>query len=578
MARRKNASVPRDIRDLLRSRLCWGVAACAFVFLAVLQLGVILGSHEQRQANLTERLDAKVADLVGASLDNRGRHDLYDIIRMGEGLVRFTPVEGAVIVDAIGTELSRFGTQPELTWIQATKMVRPYVLRSGAERFETFLSADRLRLDHGLLVRYDAGPELTQLKDELVGEALLGAVLAVPLAVAFAAGFGWFVLLPLIAMRRAAEETLQDPQTWRGTGLRNPAGPELGRLFNAMQELRAAVATAMSGDLSPNEAWLHAMPGAAIFVSDHGFITLANEDALTLFAADDDETLAAQIDGGMLHLEGVQVSLAEIVSRDRFASTCTIHLGGQETPCLIACQPLHRPNGSVQAYLIQFTDVTGMVSEMSHETARRRSLEEAVARKDRRLAEMRQLFDCCLILLDRTMAATDAAPVTVLPDTLISAWLRDMREQERIEESAIQFNSLPAIIGCPSTSRKLFRLLLTAMLERSLQEQPEFVVQASIKDPDTAHFEMREVQESADGAGCRLAGDSAEAPVLIAAAARLATILGGEVVRWAGGSDNQLNEIHLEMPLDTVTMRAIVEDDAPDDLPGVEQLTGASVA
>lgn len=102
-------------------------------------------------------------------------------------------------------------------------------------------------------------------------------------------------------------------------------------------------------------------------------------------------------------------------------------------------------------------------------------------------------------------------------------------------------------------------------------------IQGAILDAETALFTIREIKAN-DVRHVLHASDSAEAPVLIGALSRVAGQCKGAVMRAYGGANGDLNELVIRLPLDAVTMRTIIEDQAPDDLPGIERLTQADAA
>lgn len=578
MAARKRAKQTEStLLAGFRSRLCAVVGASVLVALSALSAVYLTATYISREGEMVDELGVQIRALVGAALDTRANHDLFDMMQMGDNLIRSTPITGGVVLDPIGATLGAFGTEPGLQWREATLGDVPYMFDAGDSSFEIFLSPSSIKLDHGLILSYDATGEHRLVIADIVRQGATGAAIAIGITLLTMFIVGLVVIAPLNRVRAAIEAVLQDPDNTDSLKMAGLRGPELIRLADAVGDLMF-IASAGSGDgAGSGDVVLEDVPMPAIRLSEHGFVTNANQAALDLFDAESDVEIGERVNKGAFFLEGEEAACRDIVAEGDMDGTCEIRLGKRRIPCLISSSTLERSDGSSCGHMVVFCDVSDLVADMKSETEKRVETETALQVSERRIADYRQLFDCCLILLGSGEEEPALQPVTIMPEMLITSWLGEMVRREGITLNNVRHNSLPPLIGTAARLRKIFQLALSAIWTRSLQEKPVLFVQGSIEDQNNARFTIREIHQTSENQSL-LAADSAEAPILLGALGRIIGKGGGRIQHVFGGLQGDLNEVSFLLPLDTVTMCAIIADDAPDDMPGVDKLIESAAA
>lgn len=577
MASPKGESKTSLLPTATGSRLCWQVGMWLFVALMALNAAALLPTYVLHHREMISGLETRTRHLVGAAMDNRGSHDLFDMVQMGDNLMRSTAVRGGVILDGIGSELASFGAMPQLTWKAATLLDQPWVLYRSSGVFDIFMSPESMRLDHGLILSYDANEEAGIVYADLFRQAVTGTVLAAAIAVIAMLLVGRLVVKPVNAIRQSIELALHDPEEAIKRWVPRTVGHELGLLADAAGDLLFVMAASGDEHGGAGEAASDDLPIPAISVSEHGFITSANAAALDLFGVESDVEIAKVIDGGGLRVDGRATSFKALLAEGDFDGSCEIVTASERVPCLISCAGLERHDGTLRGYMMVLVDVSDLVADMRAETERRGEVEQRLRQSEHRIGEYRQLFEACIILLDKTSAESSGSPVTIMPEMLITSWLGEMMRKEGIGQNNLRHNSLPPLIGNTGQLRKIFQLALSAVWARSLQEDPVLFVQGAILDAENAQFAIREVRAS-DPKQILHASDSPEAPILIGALSRVAGQCRGGVLRSHGGAKSDLNELVIRLPLDAVTMRTIIEDQAPEDLPGIDRFRQADAA
>ena len=536
------------------SRMCRLVGVCVFLALVAMDVAFVFPNYGYHKQEMLSSLETRVRDLVAGALDSRADHDLFDMKGMGENLVRATPVKGGRIVDAIGQELDVFGNAPVMTWEKARKMVRPVKFSMDDKSFEIYLSADAMRLDHGLILRYDATASHNAILEDLYTEAAFGLLIAGGVALVTMLLLGRLVVLPLRSITMAIEESFNDSGPGEGKiVVEGVTGAEMIRLCDAVNDLMFIASATAEDGFGGGDSSIEELPMPAVMLSEHGYVTAANPHILALFGVDSDVELSAAIDKGALKIEGQACSGKQLAAQGDIDTTCEVVVGKKRIPCLFSAAELKRPDGSSRGFTVLITDVSEMVSEMRAETERSAEITSKLNEAKHRISDYKQLFDACMILLDSSASEPESEPVSIMSEMLITSWLSEMVGREGITQNNVRHNSLPPLHGCASSLRKVFRFALSALWSRSLQELPIIYIQCTIVEQKYAQFVFREIKETDESKPLH-AGDSAEAPVLIAALSRVISKSRGTFVRAAGGPDSDLNELVIKLPLDPDTI------------------------
>ena len=578
MASPKGESKTSLLPTATGSRLCWQVGMWLFVALMALNAAALLPTYVLHHREMISGLETRTRHLVGAAMDNRGSHDLFDMVQMGDNLMRSTAVRGGVILDGIGSELASFGAMPQLTWKAATLLDQPWVLYRSSGVFDIFMSPESMRLDHGLLLRYDASAEHRAILDDLVKQGAFGLFIAFGVALITMLLLGRLVISPLRSITMAIEHSFNDSGAGEGKiSVEGVTGAEMTRLCDAINDLMFIASATAEDGFGGGDSGIEDIPMPMIALSEHGYVTAANADALALFGVDNDVEIAGAIDKGALQIEGHTCTGKQLAEQGAVETTCEVLAGKKRIPCLFSSSEQSRSDGSSRGFTVLLTDVSELVSDMREETERRSELEQKLRAMKLRINDYKQLFDACMILLDSSASDPENGPVSVMSEMLITSWLSEMMGREGVTQNNVRHNSLPPLVGCTSSLRKVFRFALSSVWARSLQEVPVIYVQGSIVDQKSAQFIFREIKESDEQKPLH-AADSAEAPVLIAALSRIVAKAKGALIRAHGGKDSDLNELVIRVPLDTETMCTIIADSPPQDMPGVSQLADSEAA
>ncbi|MFN0264821.1 hypothetical protein ACKTEK_13195 [Tepidamorphus sp. 3E244] len=539
-----------------------GFVLCTMLALTVAFVSL---SYMSRKAGLRDQLGVHVRHLVAAGIDNRSRHDLFDMMEFGENVARSTPVRGGRVLDAIGAELGVFGQAPFMTWKQAALMEVPQRFHSSSRNFEIYLSADDMRLDHGLIILYDASDLHSELLSDVLQVGFAGLLLSMGLALVTCILFSRQVLRPVQSITAAIETSLEAADDAPGSLMVDGIqGKELARLCEAINDLMfISYANATSGFDGDGSA-IDDVPFPALSLSEHGFIVAANGPALELFRAKDEMGVASAIEGGNFTVEGRKCDAASLASMGELDTTGELRFEKDGVPVLVSSRELKRADGSARGYTLALADVRELVSDMRGETERRRETEQALGQARSRLADYRRLFDACIILLDSSASDPGETAFNIMPELLITSWLTELTKSTGAPRPDVQHNSLPPLKGCMSSLRKVFGFALAVIWARSLQGEPALLVQGT-REGDGAQFVLREIRKG-DPARAMHAADSAEAPIMIGAMGRILAKNGGRLVRAAAGRDMDLNEIAFTVPLDVASAeRLVTETDAPED-------------
>jgi PAS domain-containing protein len=480
--------------------LTFGVA---FVGAALAGAGVAAMAGSAWQREEARRLEHAALQLLRANVDVTAFPTVPETIRIGERLMATSFVRGGIVHNALGDEVGSFGQRPLLTVLTARREGVTSLASPDRSHVDVLYPAEASGLAHPVVLRLDASAVAAAVAARLRDAAVAIAAAALACAAFVAALLFLLVVKPVLRLRDAAAAATDRPDRADEARIGSTRRDELGEASRALDLLLTSVSLVHQEDLAAHDETTRRSTSAVLAFEPGGRLLTANPAALTLFGAATVDDLARG-SGAWIRLpeSGDRVSPLDLLARGEASRMVEIETPRGMRRCNFDGATIRRRSGSVLRHVVTLLDLTRHLAYADSLDAECAKLSRQLEEDQRRLAEMRGLFESCLVILSHARGAdvvpepapvADDAPV-VVTERIVNAWYaqacRTGTAQARLEHGV-----LPNLRGEASDVALVFRQALLHVASRARVVRPAVAVEAR-RDGAMAIFEVREVAGS----------------------------------------------------------------------------------
>lgn len=454
-------------------------------------------------------LDDRSLGLLRANVDVTGFPSLAETVRIGERLTRFSEVRGGVIYNGVGDEIASFGDRPALGIAQATREGAVRRLTTDLAFLDVYYGQERTGFAHAMILRLDATGVPATVAGRLVDKALVVLLVSLISGIAVALVISFTVVRPIVRLRDAATAATDNPDKAEAHCLKWTRGDELGDAARAFDMLLVAVSVTHQEDLAANQQAIERSAFAIVTYDGNGRLSTANAAAIKLFGVADLDDLAA-LDTTFVRMRGasgvIDVSPTELAARGDVIDSVTIITPLGLKRCIMNANAIRKKSGGILRTIVSLVDVTAPAQNTERLETERAKLRGDVAERTKRLAEMRALFESCLVIMDALRETTDrlAEPEDLddLPlarvDKAVNAWFADA-SRNGLVRGRLDHNILPFARGHVADIEAVFRQALILVYATARSAQPAVAVEAI--DMYDGHSRFEVFEQRGEGGG-----------------------------------------------------------------------------
>jgi PAS domain-containing protein len=484
---------PRIVHIILGAAL-WG--------LVIAELAILLPSLFIWQREQITRLELATLALTRANVDGTGFPTVDQVVRMGERLVRVSDVRGGAIYNAIGEEIASFGERPTLGAGAVRREGRTQERSGDGRRIDFFMPREATGLGNNMVLRVDSSSVnaevMTRAIDKAQGILISAAVaaLAVIVILVFA------IVRPILKLRDAAIAATDNPDRAEQFRVKWTRRDELGEAARALDMLLTAVSVTHQEDLAAGQAATEKSHHAVITYDHNGRLTAANAATLKLFGL---KTLDEFMRGAQefVRVPGqdgmVDITPVALLGRGDISQTVQIVTSTVVRRCQFSGIVIQKRDGRVLRYVVTLVDISKQAAYTEALEAEVARAQGEATRSKRQLAELRAMFESCLVLLEATSGAVTAASVETgeeepiaLSDRILNLWYTDAQKAGLVE-GRLEHGILPPVRGQTELVEAVFRQALTLVYTRSTQEKVTLRVSAEAVGAEHATFTVSEI-------------------------------------------------------------------------------------
>ena len=485
---------PRIVHIILGAAL-WG--------LVIAELAILLPSLFIWQREQITRLEQATLALTRANVDGTGFPTVDQVVRMGERLVRVSDVRGGAIYNALGEEIARFGERPTLDSGAVRREGRTQERSGDGRRIDFFLPREATGLANNMVLRVDSSSVNAEVMarafDKAQGILISAAVaaLAVIVILLFA------IVRPLLKLRDAAIAATDNPDRAEQFRLKWSRRDELGEAARAFDMLLTAVSVTHQEDLAAGQAATEKSHHAVLTYDHNGRLTAANAATLKLFGVRtlDEFVWGAQEFVRVPGQDGtVDISPGALLGRGDVSQTVQVVTATTVRRCQFSGIVILKRDGRVLRYVVTLVDISKQAAYTEALEAEVARAQADASRSKRQLAELRAMFESCLVLLEATSGVATAVanaedaeedPIA-LSDRIQNLWHPDAQKAGLVE-GRLEHGILPPVRGQTELVEAVFRQALTLVYTRSKQEKVTLRVTANAIDARHATFTVSEI-------------------------------------------------------------------------------------
>lgn len=555
--RASSKSTPRTFRSWIRlSHITCGALAVGLVcatLVTTIPIALVWHSEELR------RVEARTLQLVKANIDSTTFPTVAETLRLGQRLVESSEVRGGIVFNALGEPLGDFGKVPSLSFsVIRRDNVRSLQSEDG-DFLDVFYPAEVTGLANPIILRLDVSalPRAVFVRMwEMLAVVLLTASIMALVAMAI---LSRAITRPLARMRDAAIAATDRPESSDLYRIGCSRSDEIGQLCRAVDLLFTAVSIVHREDLAAGREAIERSAFAMLTYDPAGRLTTANPAALKLFGAGSVEAFGKLPPDFIRQKTGEsdgKVSVIELLMSGAVDRVVTIATPHGERRCYLSTTTIRKKSGMVLRHMVTLFDLTAQLTYQEQLEEESASLRSAVANDKRRLAEMRGLFEACLIMLPHVPALDEtAAPPPVSPsaptvetERIVNAWYAEAVRNGMVD-GHLQHDVLNDVRGELVNVEAVFRQALLATHARSPVVKPVLAVDAEATG-DTVHFVVREVES--ESAVDPTSDGSSNAGIFLLGLAHALSEAGGRLIPLETGE----NAIAFSLPAATKGRKA----------------------
>ena len=537
-------------------RLRHAILACVLASILITELIVLGASYALWSRDQIGSLYRETLLMFKSNVDATSFMSVDDTLKMGQRISSFSNVRGGAIYNGLGEQVASFGQTPALSMRSFQRESIRYLASADGTSLDIFYPIELTGLANPVVLRLDVRDVPAVLHKRLEEKAAATLSIAFISALAIVLLLNMTVVAPILRLREAVLKATDNPNSADGARLNWMRSDEFGDVAKALDMLFTTVSVVYQEDLAAGQEARQQSAFAVLTYDSAWRLINANAAALGLFGVAAQDEIAANHACFIRHKtdKGTEdIAPASLPRGKNTTEVVNVVTRGGIKRCLMNTVGVHKRTGAVFRTVITLVDITRLAWQIENLKTEAAGLSQDNISHKRRLAEMRALFQSCLILLSNSQKISPTAevaqennggagqgsthetkqrPVT-LTERIVNAWYAEAHANHLIE-SKLTHDKLPPAYGSPLEVEAVFRQGLMAVYAQAGFDKPTIHIKSEkIADNKTGFEIWAEIAK--DVSKPRPQDDvlNAGAQLSIASLAQSLKVIGGEM-REAG--------------------------------------------
>ncbi len=484
----------------MRMRVYYVILAAVLWSLLFAQVAIITPLLFYWQKSELTRLEDETLSLLKANVDITTFPTLEQTIKMGNRLRSFSHVRGGAVYNAIGEEIGRFGDVPTLTQMTVRREAIMTYRTPDKAFYDVYFPVESTGLANGLILRLDASNVSMAILEQVKDTAFNVFLVAFIAALAMVGVIALWVVQPILRLRDATVKATDNPDKADQFRLRWTRTDEIGDASRALDMLLTSVSIVYQEDLAANQEAMQRSSFATMIYDPNGRMNAANPSALTLFGVKDLDDLMA-IEQSFIRLKTsdgmLDYDVQSLLKHGDFSQLASILTPKSVRRCHLNAVTIRKKNGAILRQVVTMIDLSKQASYMEYLESEIARLQDQSQADKRRSAQMRSLFESCLVLMSsvdlkmpETAQIDDDMP-SVRMERLVNDWYGEANRAHLVK-GRLEHGVLPAVKGEPSHIEAIVRQAMMAVYARSAYEMPVLTVESRPSKGEMLEFIISE--------------------------------------------------------------------------------------
>ena len=397
------ASPVQKIKRGLRLRHL--ILACVLASILLTELVVLGASYVFWSRDQLGTLYRETLLMFKSNVDATTFMSVDDTIKMGQRLTSFSNVRGGAIYNRIGEQVASFGQSPGISMRGFLREGITYANTLDESYLDIFYPIEVTGLANPVVLRLDVRNVPAMLRKKLEEKATGTLSVAFISSLAIVLMLNFTVVVPILRLRNAVLKATDNPNSADAARLNWLRADEFGDVAKALDMLFTTVSIVYQEDLAAGQEARQQSAFAVLTYDPSWRLINANPAALGLFKAMSHDEIAERHECFIRQKEAGSerdISPQTLMGKENFTRAVNIVTPGGIKRCIMNGVIVHKRTGAVLRTIITLIDVTELSGKIEMLKIEAAKLAEGNKSQKRRLAEMRSLFQSCLILLSNS--------------------------------------------------------------------------------------------------------------------------------------------------------------------------------
>lgn len=487
-------------RKLVRVNLLLGIVV--FLIVTLVQGIHLFFAYEVLRRDAVLRLESEALTAIRSNLEPTAFPNAAETLAIGERLMRHSAVRGGIVTNALGDEVAAFGARPQLAFAQAMREGSRSGPAAGGTASDLLLTAQATGLAFPIILRLDTRAAIASATQQVQSAALAALAISFGASLLASLAFTFVVVRPIVRLARAATAAADDPTRADMQRLNWTRRDELGDAGRALDLLIMGLSVVYQEDLAATREAVQRSNFANLTYDPTGRLMSANPAALKLFGVETVEDLS-NLRQDYLELETengrIQSTPLDVVTQGEFSDVVTVSTPRGDRRCHLDATTVVKKSGAVMRHTLTLSDLTKQLTYADHLKGECTRLQAARSEDRRRIAEMKGLFESCLVILSRAIGIESAPKPAAIPETaptvvterIVTQWFADARRNGLVQ-GRLEHEVLPPVRGTTETVENVFRQAMLAVHTRASTLKPGLAIDSELRGADI-WFQVSEI-------------------------------------------------------------------------------------
>jgi PAS domain-containing protein len=490
-------------------RLRHAILACVLASILITELIVLGASYALWSRDQIGSLYRETLLMFKSNVDATSFMSVDATLKMGQRISSFSNVRGGIIYNSMGEQLASFGQAPALSMRSFQREGIRYLISADEASLDIFYPIELTGLANPVVLRLDVRDVPAVLHKRLEEKAMATLSVAFISALAIVLLLNMTVVTPILRLREAVLKATDNPNSADSARLNWARHDEFGDVAKALDMLFTTVSVVYQEDLAAGQEARQQSAFAILTYDSAWRLINANAAALALFGVTAQDEIAANNACFIRHKteNGTEdIAPASMPLGENTTSVINVVTRGGIKRCLMNAVGVHKRTGAVFRTVITLVDITRFARQIEGLKMEAADLGNNNIGQKRRLAEMRALFQSCLILLSNSRkilaaaqesnagAGQDSVPETkqrpvTLTDRVVNAWYAEAHANHLIE-SKLTHDALPPAYGPVEEVEAVFTQGLMAVYAQAGFDKPAIHIKSEKITDNKTGFEI----------------------------------------------------------------------------------------